>query len=183
MSKPVRTAPPSPECGPEPVTTVPSQQATNMARAMVMEYGMSDKLGRLRYRQNQEEVFLGHSVARSQNVSEETARIIDAEVKRISEHGKAQGELIRTSMVRQLRSELGLTAVDGAGKIVRDHLADPANQSETVDRVIDELQEMSSGSANAVPSSASLVVSVNSSMLARVPGPADLLEIEATISA
>ncbi len=35
-----------------------------MARAMVTEYGMSDKLGRIRYRDNQEEVFLGHSVTR-----------------------------------------------------------------------------------------------------------------------
>src|ERR671915_1195503 len=41
------------------------QQATELARAMVMEYGMSEKLGWLRYRDNQEEVFLGHSVARA----------------------------------------------------------------------------------------------------------------------
>ena len=41
------------------------QQATEMARSMVMEYGMSEKLGWLRYRDNQDEVFLGHSVARS----------------------------------------------------------------------------------------------------------------------
>ncbi len=61
------------------------QQATNMSRAMVMEYGMSDKLGRLRYRQNQEEVFLGHSVSQQQNMSEETARLIDSEVRGIVE--------------------------------------------------------------------------------------------------
>ena len=61
------------------------QQATNMARAMVMEYGMSDKLGRLRYRQNQEEVFLGHSVSQQQNMSEDTARLIDSEVRGIIE--------------------------------------------------------------------------------------------------
>lgn len=50
------------------------QQATDMARSMVMEYGMSDKLGWLRYRDNQDEVFLGHSVSRAQNMSEETAK-------------------------------------------------------------------------------------------------------------
>ncbi len=61
------------------------QQATNMSRAMVMEYGMSDKLGRLRYRQNQEEVFLGHSVSQQQNMSEETAKLIDSEVRGIVE--------------------------------------------------------------------------------------------------
>jgi cell division protease FtsH len=64
------------------------QQATDMARSMVMEYGMSEKLGWLRYRDNQDEVFLGHSVARSQSVSEETARMIDQEVRRIVEEGE-----------------------------------------------------------------------------------------------
>src|SRR3546814_8547692 len=47
------------------------QQATDMARSMVMEYGMSEKLGWLRYRDNQDEIFLGHSVSRAQNRSEE----------------------------------------------------------------------------------------------------------------
>ncbi|WAJ27066.1 ATP-dependent zinc metalloprotease FtsH [Antarcticirhabdus aurantiaca] len=77
--------------GHENVTTGASndiQQATNMARAMVMEYGMSDKLGRLRYRQNQEEVFLGHSVSQQQNMSEDTARLIDSEVRRIIEEAE-----------------------------------------------------------------------------------------------
>ncbi|MEE8295168.1 MAG: AAA family ATPase, partial [Sphingomonadales bacterium] len=57
------------------------QMATKMARAMVTQYGMSDKLGPLLYHENEGEVFLGHSVARQQNVSEETARLIDEEVK------------------------------------------------------------------------------------------------------
>ena len=59
------------------------QMATSLARRMVTQWGMSDKLGPLMYGENQEEVFLGHSIARTQNVSEETARLIDAEVKRI----------------------------------------------------------------------------------------------------
>jgi len=78
--------------GEENVTTGASndiQQATNMARAMVMEYGMSDKLGPLRYRNNQEEVFLGHSVAQQQNMSEATAQLIDEEVRRIVEEAEA----------------------------------------------------------------------------------------------
>ncbi len=71
------------------------QQATNMARSMVTEWGMSDKLGRLRYVDNQEEVFLGHSVARSQTISPETARLIDEEIRRIIEEAeeKARGVL------------------------------------------------------------------------------------------
>jgi len=63
------------------------EQATKLARAMVTRWGFSDKLGTVAYGENQEEVFLGHSVARSQNVSEETARIIDEEVKRIVTEG------------------------------------------------------------------------------------------------
>ena len=59
------------------------QQATNLARAMVTEYGMSEKLGPLRYNENQEEIFLGHSVARSQHISEATAQIIDEEIRRL----------------------------------------------------------------------------------------------------
>ncbi|MFI0842570.1 ATP-dependent zinc metalloprotease FtsH [Mesorhizobium sp. IMUNJ 23232] len=58
-------------------------QATKLARSMVTQWGFSDKLGRVAYGDNQEEVFLGHSVARTQNVSEETAQIIDAEVRRL----------------------------------------------------------------------------------------------------
>jgi cell division protease FtsH len=57
--------------------------ATKVARAMVMKYGMSDKLGPLAYSDNEEEVFLGHSVARQQNVSERTAQMIDEEVRSI----------------------------------------------------------------------------------------------------
>mgnify|MGYP003114105614 CR=1 FL=1 len=79
--------------GPENVTTGASndlQQATGLARRMVTEFGMSDKLGRLRYSDNQEEVFLGHSVAKTQNISEKTAQLIDDEVRRICEEAETR---------------------------------------------------------------------------------------------
>jgi cell division protease FtsH len=57
--------------------------ATRMARAMVTRFGMSDELGPIAYGENQEEVFLGHSVSRQQNISQETARKIDSEIRRI----------------------------------------------------------------------------------------------------
>ena len=63
------------------------RQATKLARRMVTQWGFSDVLGTVSYGDNEQEVFLGHSVARSQNVSEETARIIDAEVKRLVTDG------------------------------------------------------------------------------------------------
>ena len=58
------------------------EMATKMARAMVTRFGMSDELGPLAYGENEEEVFLGHSVARTQSISEETAGKIDSEVRR-----------------------------------------------------------------------------------------------------
>jgi cell division protease FtsH len=61
------------------------EQATKLARAMVTQWGFSDKLGQVSYGENQQEVFLGHSVTQQKNVSEETAQIIDAEVRRLIE--------------------------------------------------------------------------------------------------
>jgi cell division protease FtsH len=78
------------------------QQATDMARAMVMEYGMSERLGWLRYRDNQEEVFLGHSVSRSQSVSEETAQLIDQEVRRLIEEAESAARKVLTERLDEL---------------------------------------------------------------------------------
>ncbi|MCW0180445.1 MAG: ATP-dependent zinc metalloprotease FtsH, partial [Zavarzinia sp.] len=57
--------------------------ATSLARNMVTRWGLSEELGAVAYGDNQEEVFLGHSVSRTQNVSEATAQKIDAEVKKL----------------------------------------------------------------------------------------------------
>ncbi|MEE2970123.1 MAG: ATP-dependent zinc metalloprotease FtsH [Pseudomonadota bacterium] len=69
-------------------------QATNLARRMVTEYGFSEKLGPLRYSDNEEEVFLGHSVAQRKNVSDATAAMIDSEVRRIIEEAEAMARKI-----------------------------------------------------------------------------------------
>jgi len=85
--------------GPESITSGASsdiEQATKLARAMVTRWGFSEKLGTVAYGENQEEVFLGHSVSRSQNVSEETARIIDEEVRRIVTEGWEEARRILT---------------------------------------------------------------------------------------
>ena len=57
------------------------QMVTNLARKMITEWGMSQKLGNLRYNNDSEEVFLGHSVSQSKNISDSTAKIIDDEVR------------------------------------------------------------------------------------------------------
>ncbi|WP_026871238.1 ATP-dependent zinc metalloprotease FtsH [Inquilinus limosus] len=91
--------------GAEHVTTGASndiQQATRMARAMVTEFGMSQKLGRLRYSANEQEIFLGHSVAQQQNVSEETARLIDEEMRRLIDEAESKARTILTEHLDQL---------------------------------------------------------------------------------
>jgi cell division protease FtsH len=59
------------------------ERATQLARDMVTRYGMSDALGIMVYAENEGEVFLGRSVTRQTNVSEETRRKVDAEIRRI----------------------------------------------------------------------------------------------------
>jgi cell division protease FtsH len=71
------------------------EQATKIARHMVTQWGMSDELGPVGYSENQQEIFLGHSVTQSKNVSEATAQTIDREIRRIVEegHGLARSTL------------------------------------------------------------------------------------------
>jgi cell division protease FtsH len=70
------------------------EQATRLARMMVTRWGLSDELGTVTYGENQEEVFLGHSVSRQQNISEETAQKIDVEIRRLVEDGLAEARMI-----------------------------------------------------------------------------------------
>jgi cell division protease FtsH len=78
------------------------KMATSMARAMVTQYGMSDKLGPLAYGDNEEEIFLGHSVARTQNMSDETQKLIDDEIHLIVDEGYKTAEKICKKYVKQL---------------------------------------------------------------------------------
>jgi cell division protease FtsH len=78
--------------------------ATSLARSMVTEFGMSDKLGPLRYNDNEEEVFLGHSVTQRKNVSDATAQLIDEEVRRIVEEGEAKAREILSERLDDLHT-------------------------------------------------------------------------------
>ena len=93
--------------GPENVTSGAQSdinQATKLARAMVTQWGYSKELGMVSYGDNQEEVFLGHSVARQQNVSEDTAQKIDAEVKRLVDDGYKTAKTILTKKKQDLET-------------------------------------------------------------------------------
>ena len=80
------------------------EMATRMARAMVTRFGMSDELGPISYGENQEEVFLGHSVSRTQSVSEATAQKIDAEVRRIIEETYTRAKQILQDRLEDLHT-------------------------------------------------------------------------------
>ena len=82
------------------------EQATKLARMMVTRWGLSDQLGTVAYGENQEEVFLGYSVSRQQNISEETVKKIDGEIKRFVEDGYQMAKKI----ISEHRAELELLA-------------------------------------------------------------------------
>ncbi|HLW92689.1 MAG TPA: ATP-dependent zinc metalloprotease FtsH [Roseiarcus sp.] len=78
------------------------EQATKLARAMVTRWGFSDELGTVMYGENQEEVFLGYSMGRQQNISEATSQKIDSEVRRLVELGLAEA----TRIITEKRADL-----------------------------------------------------------------------------
>ena len=82
------------------------KQATALARRMVTEWGMSEKLGRLRYNENEEEVFLGHSVTQRKNMSDATAKLIDDEIRRVVDDAEA----FARSVIVEHRADLDTVA-------------------------------------------------------------------------
>ena len=91
--------------GPSKVTTGASSDismATNIARKMVTEWGMSDKLGPLAYGENEQEIFLGHSVTQKKNVSENTAQEIDKEIRKIIDEAYKGARSIIKKNINQL---------------------------------------------------------------------------------
>ncbi|OJY64799.1 MAG: cell division protein FtsH [Rhodospirillales bacterium 70-18] len=80
------------------------KMATDQARRMVSEWGMSDKLGMIAYGDNSQEVFLGHSVTQNKNVSEATAREIDSEIKDIIDAAYANAKRVLTEHIDQLHA-------------------------------------------------------------------------------
>ena len=78
------------------------KMATDQARRMITEWGMSDKLGMIAYGDNSQELFLGHSVTQTKNVSEATAREIDAEIKDIIDRAYQKAKRILTENIEEL---------------------------------------------------------------------------------
>ena len=77
-------------------------QATQLARAMVTKYGMSEEMGPVEYGENQEEVFLGRSVTQTQSVSEAVAQKIDKEIRKLVDEGYNQAKKILSDKIEDL---------------------------------------------------------------------------------
>lgn len=117
------------------------QKATEIARNMVTKWGLSEKLGPLTFGENEQEVFLGHAVARHKEISESTSGIIDQEIKEIIEKNYLRAEEILKQNINILHAmaealikfeTIGVGQIDDAmtGKPVRE----PSNWSEVVDK-------------------------------------------------
>ena len=78
------------------------QMATKLAKDMVTKYGMSKDLGPLTYGDNEDEIFLGRQITRQQHMSEETAKRVDAEVKKIVDAGHQKAKKILTEKLDDL---------------------------------------------------------------------------------
>ena len=114
------------------------EQATKLARMMVTRWGLSEALGTVAYGENQEEVFLGYSVARQQTISEATVQKIDAEIRRLVEAGYQEANQILTdkradleTLARGLREFETLT-----GDEIKDLLLGKKPNREVGDRVV-----------------------------------------------
>ena len=80
------------------------QQASSIARSMVMRYGMSDKLGPILYDSSDHSIFIGRDFGTTKSYSEETAGLIDEEVKRIFDEASALSEKILTEHADELKA-------------------------------------------------------------------------------
>ncbi len=79
-------------------------QATQKARSMVVEWGMSDVLGPLRYSENEEDVFLGRSVTQRKSMSDETAKLIDIEIRNLIDEAENHARKILKKHIKHLHN-------------------------------------------------------------------------------
>jgi cell division protease FtsH len=126
------------------------KDATNLALRMITDYGFSDKLGPLRYEDNQEEVFLGHSVSQHKNVSDATAKLIDDEIRALVEEGEQRARTVLTEHIDDLHTiAKGLLEYETlSGKEVDQMLAGQA-----IDRSESDEPTAAAGPRSSVPSS------------------------------
>jgi cell division protease FtsH len=128
--------------------------ATGLAKHMVTEAGMSELLGPLSYGDNQDEVFLGRSVARNQQMSEETQKKVDSEIKKLVDEGYQKAKKIlteNTDKLHELAKNL-LLYETLTGDEIRDLIlrSKPVNRKDDQD-VLEDEKDSSLGSMGLKP--------------------------------
>ncbi|HUM08822.1 MAG TPA: ATP-dependent zinc metalloprotease FtsH [Acidocella sp.] len=125
--------------GPDKVSNGASgdiKMATDTARRMITEWGMSEKLGMVSYGDNGQEVFLGHSVTQNKNVSEATAREIDNEVRAFIDHAYSEAKRILTERRNDLEAlAKGLLEYE---TLSGDEIKQVLNGEKIIRKVVDE---------------------------------------------
>ncbi|EHH69075.1 cell division protein FtsH [Gluconobacter morbifer G707] len=125
--------------GPDEVSAGASgdiKSATDLARRMITEWGMSNKLGMIAYGDNGQEVFLGHSVTQNKNISEDTAREIDKEVKELIDTAYKQAHDLLTEHLDDLHRltaamlEYETLTGEEVGKVIRGEAIERASDDE-----------------------------------------------------
>jgi cell division protease FtsH len=112
------------------------KMATDQARRMITEWGMSTKLGMIAYGDNSQEVFLGHSVTQNKNVSEHTAQEIDREIKAIIDNAYVKAHTLLTENIDALhRLAQGLLEYETLGL---DEIKQVLRGEPVIKKVVDE---------------------------------------------
>ena len=130
---------------------------TKLAKNMVTKYGMTTELGTIAYGENEEELFLGRSVTKSQNMSEETAKKIDAAVKKIVDKGYQRAKKILTEKIDDLHklAKALLIYETLSGDEIKDLILKNIEPKRTVDKDVYNKEETSSlGSLGLKPKTA-----------------------------
>ncbi len=139
------------------------RQATDIAKKMVCQWGMSDKMGPLSYAGREEHIFLGRDITRSEDFSQETAREIDLEIRRLVEEGyqrvlkmltenQDKLELLAKALLEK-ETLTGAEAYEAVGMemppstVVEDELADDESRQKEADNPEPEAE----AAANAMP--------------------------------
>jgi ATP synthase F0 subunit b/ATP synthase F1 delta subunit len=84
----------------------------------------------------------------AKRIGEQLRDQAESDAERIKQQGARQAELLRSQLVRQLRQDIGAESVRRASDLVRGYVAEPGQQSATVDRFLDDLEEMSTSTAD-----------------------------------
>jgi cell division protease FtsH len=144
--------------GPEKVSNGAAgdiKMATDMARRMITEWGMSETLGMIAYGDNSQELFLGHSVTQNKQISEHTAQEIDREIKTIIDTAYAKAKTVLTEHLDELnRLARGLLEYETlTGDEIRTVLRGEPVIRKVVDEPAPEQRRASVPTTNSKPSS------------------------------